>query len=183
MSRTEEVITPTGSIPQLRMPEQHRLPGLPMSVTGHRRTEGSMEQDQAPPLVGLTGATVHSLMEGTTDTLQVITGRDCSLVRRVPFASPSLTGMIRTWQDCRRARLVPLHCLSSPMSSSLPARMMDGKWVTSPDSHVEKGFSLCPLAGLHSWSDDSGNTEWELNCVGDRWVKRMCVCVWLHRLP
>lgn len=55
-----------------------------------------MDQDQAPPLVGLTGPMVHSLMEGTTDTLQVITGGDCSLVRRVPFASLSLTGMIRT---------------------------------------------------------------------------------------
>lgn len=96
MSRTGEVIIPMGSIPQLHMPEQHRLPGLPMAVTEHQCMEGSMDQDQAPPLVGLTGPTVHSLMEGTTDTLQVITGGDCSLVRRVPFASPSLTGMIRT---------------------------------------------------------------------------------------
>lgn len=55
-----------------------------------------MAQDQAPPLVGLTAAMVHSLMEGTTDTLQVITGGDCGELHWVPFASPSLSGMIRT---------------------------------------------------------------------------------------
>lgn len=95
-----------------------------------------------------------------------VSNRNDPYVTRLPTGSPC-----------------PFHCLSFPMSSSLLARMMDGKWVTSPDSHAEKGFTLCPSAGLHSWSDDSGNTEWELNCVSDRWVKRMCVCVWLDRLP
>lgn len=76
MLRTGEVTTPTGSIPQLRMADLHRLQGPLMVVMEHQHMEGSMDQDRLPPLVGLTGATVHSLMEGTTDTLQVITAGD-----------------------------------------------------------------------------------------------------------
>lgn len=47
--------------------------------------------------------------------------------------------------------------------------MMDGKWLAFPGSHVEMGFSLCPSAGLHDWSDELGNTEWGVNRVWDRW--------------
>lgn len=100
--------------------------------------------------------------------------------------SPLSFGVSPEWavRDKTADRLSLSLFIASPpaLSFSLPAQMMDGKWLTSPDSHVEKGFSLCPSAGLHSWSDDSGNAGWKLNCGNDRWVKRMYVCVWLHRL-
>lgn len=75
---TGEANTPTGSIPQLRMVDLHRHQGPPTVVMELQHMEGSTDQDRQPPLVGLTGATVRSLMEGITDILQVITAGNCS---------------------------------------------------------------------------------------------------------
>lgn len=70
----------------------------------------------------------------------------------------------------------PLFFFYLAPSLCLCGEMMDRKWLAFPDSHVETGFSLRPSAGLHGWSDDSGNTERGLNRVRDGWVKCVCVC-------
>lgn len=77
-------------------------------------------------------------------------------------------------ETVEKASIVLFHSPPPLFSLSLCGAMMDRKWLTFPDSHVEMGFSLCPSAGLHDWSDELGNTEWGVNRVWDRWV---CVCV------
>lgn len=87
-----------------------------------------------------------------------------------------------------RADRLSIPLLTASLSISffllLSGEMMDSKWLAFPDSRVETWFSLCPSAGLCCWSDDSGNTEWGLNRVRDRWVKSaLCVYVWLAFSP